>query len=78
MREVWSRERRQGGIGMIGARLELPVVPIRLDGVDRILPIDARMARPGYVRVAFGAPMRLRGDNYGALAAEVETLVRNL
>jgi long-chain acyl-CoA synthetase len=68
----------QGGIGMIGARLDLPVVPIRLDGVDRILPIDARMAKPGYVRVAFGAPMHLSGDNYGALAAAVETRIRSL
>jgi long-chain acyl-CoA synthetase len=68
----------QGGIGMIAARLDLPVVPIRLDGVDRILPINARMARPGRVRVTFGAPMRLEGDDYGALAAQVEARVRGL
>jgi long-chain acyl-CoA synthetase len=68
----------QGGIGMIGARLDLPVVPVRLDGVDRILPVHARMARPGRVRVAFGAPMRLRGDDYAALAAQVEARVRAL
>jgi len=68
----------QGGVGMIGVRLDLPVVPVRLDGVDRILPVDARMARPGRVRVAFGAPMRLRGDNYAELAAQVEDRVRAL
>ena len=68
----------QDGIGMIGARLDLPVVPVRLDGVDRILPVDARMARPGRVRVAFGAPMRLRGDDYGPMAAQVEARVREL
>ena len=68
----------RGGIGMIGARLDLPVVPIRLDGVDRILPIDARMARPGHVRVAFGAPIHLEGEDYGALAAQVEAAVRQL
>ena len=68
----------QGGIGMIGARLDLPVVPVRLDGVDRVLPANRRMARPARVRVAFGAPLRLRGDDYGALARKVEARVRAL
>jgi long-chain acyl-CoA synthetase len=68
----------QGGIGMIGARLDVPVVPVRLDGVDRVLHPKAKMATPGRVRVTFGAPMRLRGDDYAALAAEVEQRVRSL
>jgi long-chain acyl-CoA synthetase len=68
----------RGGIGMIGSRLELPVVPVRLDGVDRILPTGASFVRPGRVRVAFGAPLRLRGDDYAALAQQVEDAVRAL
>jgi long-chain acyl-CoA synthetase len=42
------------GIGMIGARLDVPVVPVRLEGVDRVLHQKAKMATPGPVRVAFG------------------------
>jgi hypothetical protein len=34
--------------------------------------------RPGRVRVAFGAPLRLRGDDYLALARQVEEQVRSL
>jgi hypothetical protein len=36
------------------------------------------MARPGPVRVAFGAPLRLQGDDYAALALRVEQAVRAL
>jgi len=68
----------RGGVGMIASRLELPVVPVRLDGVDRILPLGSQLIRPGRVRVAFGAPLRLRGDDYSALAARVEEKVRSL
>jgi len=68
----------RGGIGMIAARLDVPVVPVRLDGVDRVLHMKARMATPGRVRVAFGAPMRLRGEDYAGLAAEVERHVKSL
>jgi long-chain acyl-CoA synthetase len=67
-----------GGIGMIGSRLDLPVVPVRIDGVHQILHVKDRMARPGRVRVAFGAPMRLKGDDYAALARRVEDAVRAL
>jgi long-chain acyl-CoA synthetase len=68
----------RGGIGMIAARLEVPVVPVRLGGVDRVLHQTWKMARPGRVRVTFGAPMRLRGDDYAALASQVEDAVKAL
>ncbi len=68
----------RGGIGMIGSRLGLPIVPIRLDGVDRILHTSWKMAKPGPVSVTFGAPMRLSGDNYADLAERVEQAVRDL
>jgi long-chain acyl-CoA synthetase len=68
----------RGGIGMIASRLEVPVVPVRIDGADRVLHQTWRMARPGKVRVTFGAPMRLRGDDYAALARQVEDAVRAL
>jgi long-chain acyl-CoA synthetase len=68
----------RGGIGMIASRLEIPVVPVRIDGVDRLMPLGSKFVSPGRVRVAFGAPLRLRGDDYAALAAEVESAVRSL
>lgn len=68
----------RGGIGMIGARLDLPVVPVRLDGVDRVLHTSWKMARPGRVSVTFGRPVRLAGDDYAALARQVEQAVRDL
>jgi long-chain acyl-CoA synthetase len=66
------------GVGMIGARLDVPVVPVRLEGLDRVLHQKWRMAKPGPVRVAFGAPLALEGDDYAALAARVEAAVRAL
>jgi long-chain acyl-CoA synthetase len=76
--EDGSIDRFRPGIGMIASRLEVPVVPVRLEGLDRVLHPSARMARPGRVRVAFGAPIRLNGDDYQALAKQVEDAVRAL
>jgi long-chain acyl-CoA synthetase len=66
------------GIGMIAARLHVPVIPVRLEGVTTVLGVGYHMARPGRVRVAFGAPLRLEGEDYQALAARVENAVRQL
>jgi 1-acyl-sn-glycerol-3-phosphate acyltransferase len=66
------------GVGMIGSRMGLPVVPIRLAGVDRILPTGSKWPRPGRVSVTFGGPMRLAGDDYAGLARQVEQAVRDL
>ena len=68
----------RGGVGMIASRLGVPVVPVRIDGLDAILPTNAYFLKPGKVRVAFGKPLVLRGDNYTELAFQVEERVRLL
>ena len=68
----------RGGIGLIGSRLDIPVVPVRLEGVNHVLHPTWKMARPARVRVAFGRPMRLRGEDVPTLAHEVEAAVRAL
>jgi long-chain acyl-CoA synthetase len=66
------------GIGMIGARLGVPIVPVRLEGAEKVLHQKAKMATPGPVRVAFGPPIMLRGEDYEGLARQVEDAVRRL
>ena len=66
------------GVGMMAARLGVPVVPVRLEGVDRVLHQKWKMAKPGPVHVTFGPPMKLSGDDYQALATKVEEAVRKL
>jgi long-chain acyl-CoA synthetase len=63
------------GVGMIASRLQVPVVPIRLIGVDRVLPRDAWMVHRGPVEVRFGSPMELRGNDFAALARQVRAQV---
>jgi 1-acyl-sn-glycerol-3-phosphate acyltransferase len=63
---------------MIGARLGVPVVPVRVIGLEQVLHHTWKMAKPGPARVVFGKPMMLAGDDYAALAKEVEEAVRAL
>jgi long-chain acyl-CoA synthetase len=76
--ETGEIARFQPGVGMIAARIGVPVVPVRLDGLERVLPRHARFASRASARCAFGAPMLLTGKDYAALAAQVEAAVRAL
>ncbi len=76
--EAGEIARFQPGVGMIAARLGVPVVPVRLDGLEHVLPRHARFPTRASARCAFGAPMSLTGNDYAALAAEVEAAVRAL
>ena len=71
-------DRFRPGVGMIASRLEVPVVPVRLEGVDQVLHRGWHMARPGHVRVTFGPSMRLTGTDYEGLAKQIEDAVRGL
>ena len=68
----------QPGVGMIASKLAIPVIPVRIDGLNRVLHPTWKMARMGRVRIAFGPPLHLSGDNYLALAKQVEEAVKML
>jgi long-chain acyl-CoA synthetase len=68
----------QPGVGMIASRLGVPVVPVRLRGLDKILERHASWPTIGAAQVAFGTPISLTGNDYAALAKEVEDAVRSL
>ena len=68
----------QPGVAMIASKLQIPVVPVRLEGLDRVLHRTWKMARMGRVRVAFGQPLHLAANDYLALARQVEDAVRKL
>jgi long-chain acyl-CoA synthetase len=61
----------QPGVGMIASRLGVPVVPVRLSELDKILAPSDRWPRKGRATCAFGPPMLLTGNDYGALAEQV-------
>ena len=66
------------GIGMMGARLGVPVVPVRIEGLDKVLHPKMKWPKQGPVHVTFGAPLTLQGEDYAGLAKRVEEAVRAL
>lgn len=63
------------GVGLFAAKLGVPVVPVRIEGLDKVLSVRSSWPTRGPVRITFGKPMRLEGDDYAALAARVRDAV---
>ena len=70
----------RAGIGMIVARANVPIIPMRIFGTDRALPRGASLPRPAQVQIKFGEPFvyplpqdfeKLRGDALKAVYFDI-------
>lgn len=69
----------RGGIGLLAARLNLPVIPIRLEGAYGPKQRHLRHAKPGEVRVTIGQPVRYAPDrDPQEIAADLQCRVESL
>ena len=67
------------GIGLLASKLNLPVVPLRIDGLFELKQAGKIMAPPGAIRVSIGAPIRFNPDtDPSSIARELEARVSSL
>lgn len=58
------------GVGMIAAMTMSPVIPTRIEGTDRALPVGAKFLRPAKIKVIFGNPIQIEKGETDKLAQE--------
>ncbi len=69
----------RGGAAYLSIRCEVPVVPIHVEGTDRIWPKGQRLPKPGRATVTFGEPLVAEvGEDSRKLAARLEAAVAAL
>jgi 1-acyl-sn-glycerol-3-phosphate acyltransferase len=74
----WGQGHR-GGAAYLSLRTGVPVVPVHIQGTNRIFAKGDTRPRPGTTRVTFGAPLRpAEDDNANRFAARIEAEVAAL
>ena len=69
----------QTGVGMLAARLRVPVVPMRIDGLFEAAKSQKLFVRPNQIIVRIGDPIRYpESDDPAAIANDLERKVREL
>ena len=67
------------GVGLLARNLDIPVVPMRIDGLFEIKKSGKKFARPGQIQVRIGLPVRYTRDaKPEEIAAGLERLVAGL
>jgi len=52
----------RSGLGMLASRLDISVLPMRIDGLWEMKMAGHKIARPGQLQVVIGKPMRFPPD----------------
>lgn len=71
----------QAGIGLMSLRLEVPVVPVYIEGMFDVMSRHDSWPRKGSVRVEFGSPIQVvgaEGEDYTQRSARIEASVRRM
>ena len=69
----------RSGIGLLAKHLNIPVVPMCLDGLYVLKKAERILARPGQVRVTIGPPVRFSPDqDANEITRELERRVSEL
>ncbi len=69
----------RAGVGLLARGLDVPVVPVRIDGLFELKQAGKFMTRPGAIRVTIGRPVGFRPETEpGQIASELENNVKSL
>jgi long-chain acyl-CoA synthetase len=69
----------RSGIGLLAKRLNVPIVPMRIDGLFELRRANRILAKPGQVTVTIGPPVRFDADqDPNEIAKELERRVTEL
>jgi long-chain acyl-CoA synthetase len=69
----------RAGIGLLANNLQIPVVPMRIDGLFEVKQAGKKFARPGQVKVKIGAPVQFKpGTDPEQIAHELQKIVGQL
>jgi len=69
----------RAGIGLLAKELNLPVIPVRLDGLYDMKKANRILHKPGRVRVTIGAPLRFSSEmDAMQIARELEKRIEEM
>ncbi|HJV35755.1 AMP-binding protein [Geomonas sp.] len=68
----------QAGLGIIVKELGIPVVPIRIEGTENVLPAEASFPKRGKVKVTFGEPLHFTFEEPPVIVEKTRVAVEKL
>ena len=59
--------------------MEVPIIPVKIDGLFNLLPKGSKLPKFGKATISFGKPLRFsKEESYIAITNKIENAVKNL
>ena len=68
----------KSGVGILAHTAQVPVVPVRIDGLFEVLPKGRKLPQFGKVTIRIGKPFIVDDRSYGEIAHEIRERVKDL
>jgi long-chain acyl-CoA synthetase len=69
----------RAGIGLLANNLQIPIVPLRIDGLFEVKQAGKKFTLPGQVKVKIGAPIQFEPESNPAwIARELQKMIEQL
>lgn len=66
------------GIGFLAFKSKVPVIPVRLKGTDKILPVGRKFVRISKIKVIIGKPVYFKEGNYAEISQKIMEIIKGL
>ena len=77
-----SKTERMGafkqGVGMLAVEMKVPVVPVKVENVIKVLPRWRKWPRPARTKIKIGKPILVKEESYLRATNMIEKAVRDL
>jgi len=79
-RQTSTTEKKvQSGIGFLAVNGNVPVVPVHIDGSDKVLPPGAKYPKRNCVTISFGKPLTFsKEQSYSEIVTQVMSEIQAL
>jgi long-chain acyl-CoA synthetase len=68
----------KGGVSLIAEKTGVPVIPVRIEGMQKVLPPGHWWPRRGSVQTTFGKPHLYAGEGHEHFAGSLEESIRSM
>ncbi len=71
----------QSGVGLLVARTQAPVVPVRIEGTDIVYPVGSKIPKAGKssIKIKIGKPLKIEeSDNYQQISEHIMEKIKQL
>lgn len=66
------------GLGIMAGQLEVPLVPLRIKGLEQVLPRGANWPRRGKVTIVIGQPLKFRAERPEEIVRQMRQAIEEL